>query len=410
MNATSADSIRSGAGRKKPVLAVVVPCYNEEEVLPQTEEALRETLWAMVREGLIAEESYVLFVDDGSRDRTWSIIASLAEAVSSSPALSPSSLRFYGLKLAKNAGHQAALLAGYRAVRDRADAVVSIDADLQDDVAAMREMVLRFLEGYDVVYGVRRARETDRWFKRTTARMFYRLMRWMGAETVSDHADYRLLSRRALRALLRFREANLFLRGLVPLIGFRQAIVRYDRRQRAAGESKYPLRKMLALAVEGITSFSVRPIRFVTLAGLIVFAISALAGGYTLWSKFAGHAERGWTSLMFSLWFLGGLMLLSIGLVGEYIGKIYLEAKQRPRYIVEAAVLPPWRAPAPKVRATGGIRQKFNSGGRDEGGDGKPFGSEGSREAEARSLADQTGGRNCAGSPDGAGEASGRAR
>ena len=409
MNATNADSIRSGAGRKKPVLAVVVPCYNEEEVLPQTGAALRETLWAMVREGLIAEESYVLFVDDGSRDRTWSIIASLAEAVLSSP--SPSSLRFYGLKLAKNAGHQAALLAGYRAVRDRADAVVSIDADLQDDVSAMREMVLRFLEGYDVVYGVRRARETDRWFKRTTARAFYRLMRWMGAEIVSDHADYRLLSRRALRALLRFREANLFLRGLVPLIGFRQAIVRYDRRHRAAGESKYPLRKMLALAVEGITSFSVRPIRFVTLAGLTVFAVSALAGGYTLWSKLAGHAERGWTSLMLSLWFLGGLMLLSIGLVGEYIGKIYLEAKRRPRYIVEAAVLPPRRAPAPKVRAAGGVGQTFDSGGGgDEGGHGKPSRSEGGREAEERALADRTGGRSRAGSPDGAGEAGGCAR
>ncbi|PTQ52239.1 MAG: Glycosyltransferase [Hydrogenibacillus schlegelii] len=314
---------------KAPVLAVVVPCHNEEGVLPQTAGRLREALGRLSAEGLVDGRSFLLFVDDGSTDGTWAIIERLFEAGDA-----------YGLRLSRNFGQQAALLAGYRAVRDRADAAISIDADLQDDPGAMREMVLRFLEGYDVVYGARRMRDSDRWFKRATARAFYRLMRALGVGIVPDHAHFRLLSRRALSAVLRFREADPFLRGIVPLAGFRQTVVYYDRLPRTAGESKYSLRKLVDLAVSGITSFSIRPIRFVTLAGLVVFAVSVFAGGYTFWSKLAGHAERGWTSLMLSIWFIGGLTLFSLGLVGEYVGRIFLEVKRRPLYIVETAVLP----------------------------------------------------------------------
>ena len=317
---------------KAPVLTIIVPCHNEEEILPQTAEKLQETLRRLIQEGLISDRSFLLFVDDGSTDGTWAIIERLFEAGDA-----------YGLRLSRNFGQQAALLAGYRAVRDRADAAISIDADLQDDPGAMREMVLRFLEGYDVVYGARRARETDRWFKRTTARAFYRLMRILGVEMIPDHAHFRLLSRRAISAVLRFREADPFLRGIVPLAGFRQTVVLYDRLPRTAGRSKYSFWKLVDLAVSGITSFSVRPIRFVTLTGFIVIAVSAIFGGYSLWSHLSGHAGNSWTSIILSIWFLGGLILLSIGLIGEYIGRIFLEVKRRPQYIVETARLPSFR-------------------------------------------------------------------
>lgn len=320
----------------KPQLAVVVPCYNEEDVLPLTLTELTQTLGDLVQKGRIAENSYILCVDDGSLDRTWSIIDTWARKTDQATG----GVRVYGLKLAKNAGHQAALLAGYHSVADRAHAAISIDADLQDDVSAISAMVEKYRNGYDVVYGVRNDRTNDTWFKRSSAHAFYRLMRWMGVEIVFDHADYRLLSRRVLQVLREYREVNLFLRGIVPLLGFRATKVTYERKARKAGESKYPLKKMLAFAIEGITSFSVRPMRLVTLSGFGIFLVSVVALVYTLISKWFGYTEAGWTSIMLSIWFIGGLQLLGIGLLGEYIGKIYLEVKDRPRYVIETALLP----------------------------------------------------------------------
>ncbi|MBB3108756.1 glycosyltransferase involved in cell wall biosynthesis [Paenibacillus phyllosphaerae] len=316
--------------KERPVLGIVVPCYNEEAVLGETIAQLDAVLSALIAEELISGRSFMLFVDDGSKDRTWELIA---EHRAFHPHVA-------GLKLAGNVGHQSALLAGLMEARVLADCVISIDADLQDDVRVIRDFVLKYIEGFEIVYGVRRSRDTDTWFKRTTALGFYRFMDRMGVKVVNNHADYRLMSRRALDELERFKEVNLFLRGLVPMIGFRSTSVYYDRLERFAGESKYPLRRMIAFALEGITSLSIRPIRLVTAAGFIMFGVSLLAALYAIIAKLTGEAVSGWTSLIVSIWFIGGVQLVSLGLIGEYVGKIYREVKRRPLYTVETELLP----------------------------------------------------------------------
>lgn len=308
-----------------PVLTIVVPCYNEEEVLHETTRQLSEVMSQLIKENLITDRSKILYVDDGSQDQTWAIIEELNEV---HPLVT-------GLKLAHNVGHQKALLAGLEIAGKNSDCVISIDADLQDDISVIKEFILKFHEGYEIVYGVRKGRETDTFFKRATAQGFYRFMQKMGVNVVYNHADYRLMSKRALEELSRYKEQNLFLRGIVSLIGLKTTEVYYDRKERFAGESKYPLKKMLSFAFDGITSFSVAPIRFITLIGFLSFLISSCVGIYALVIKFMGHANSGWTSLMVSIWFLGGLLLMSVGLIGEYIGKIYEETKGRPRFAIE---------------------------------------------------------------------------
>lgn len=308
-----------------PVLGIVVPCYNEEEVLPETVTRLTHVLDRLVGERLVSPASFMLFVDDGSRDKTWELIESFRQTYP----------RVAGLKLARNAGHQSALLAGLNQASKTVDCAVSIDADLQDDPEAIREFIVKYHEGYDIVYGIRQSRSTDTAFKRGTAQSFYKLMSKLGAKIEYNHADYRLMSRRALEQLDRFKEVNLFLRGIVPMIGFKSTRVYYDRHERFAGESKYPLKKMLAFAWDGITSLSVTPIRLVTLAGTVLFVLSVLAGLYAVIQKLIGNTVTGWASLMVSIWFVGGIQLISLGLIGEYIGKIYKEVKHRPLYILE---------------------------------------------------------------------------
>ena len=305
-------------------LALVIPCYNEEEALPATLDQLTGLMHRMVGGNAIADYLLVM-VDDGSKDRTWQIIAQHHDR----------DPHVKGVKLAGNAGHQNALMAGLSYAVEKADAIVSIDADLQDDPEAIATMALRFDEGYDVVNGVRNDRSSDTWFKRNSAQLFYRLMKSLGVRTVYNSADFRLLSRRAAKALLGFRERNLYLRGIVPLMGFRTANVAYARRPRMAGETKYPLGKMVALAANGITSFSIHPIRMILGLGVAFVAISILILIYVVASFALHHTVAGWTSLMLSIWFVGGCLLVSMGVVGEYIGKIYLEVKDRPRYIVE---------------------------------------------------------------------------
>lgn len=311
-----------------PILTIVVPCYNEEEVLPETVFRLSGVLDAMIADQLVASTSTVLFVDDGSKDATWSLIERFHEA----------NTFITGLKLARNAGHQSALLAGLMHAKTYSDCVVSIDADLQDDTDAIREFVVKFHEGYDIVYGIRQDRSSDTFFKRATAQGFYKMMTWLGVKIHYNHADFRLMSKRTLDNLENFQEVNLFLRGMVPLLGFPSTQVYYDRKERFAGESKYPLRKMLAFAFDGITSFSVTPIRFVTLMGFVLFLLSVLAGVYAIVGKLLGANVTGWTSLVLSLWFIGGVQLLALGLIGEYIGKIYKEVKQRPLFVIEKAL------------------------------------------------------------------------
>lgn len=306
-------------------LSIVVPCYNEEKVVEETARRLRGVLDALVEKRKIASDSFILFVNDGSRDATWSLIERLYAA----------DPHICGLSLAQNSGHQNALMAGLAAVTERCDAAVSIDADLQDDTAVIEDMVDAFAAGADIVYGVRRTRKSDTFFKRTTAQAFYRLMSWLGVRTVYNHADFRLMSRRALRQLAEYPERNLFLRGIIPTIGYKTATVFYDRHERFAGESKYPLFKMLNFAIDGITSFSVKPIRLIASMGFIILFITLIMAGYTLVSFFCGETVEGWTSLMLSLWFLGSVILIAIGTIGEYIGKIYVEVKRRPRYNVE---------------------------------------------------------------------------
>lgn len=309
----------------EPVLTIVVPCYNEEEVLLETTKQLEDMVSALIAEKLASPSSRILYVDDGSTDQTWSLIEDFSQQH-----------RFVkGLKLSRNFGHQKALLAGLEIARHQSDCVISVDADLQDDISVIREFMVKYFEGYDIVYGVRKSRDTDTFFKRATAQGFYRFMNKMGVKVVYNHADYRLLSNRALEELSRYPEHNLFLRGIVSLIGLKSSNVYYDRKERFAGVSKYPLKKMLAFAFDGITSFSIVPIRLITFIGFLSFFISSLAGIYALVVKFLGHAELGWTSIIISIWFIGGLLLMSVGLIGEYIGKIYEETKDRPRFSIE---------------------------------------------------------------------------
>lgn len=306
-------------------LAIVVPCYNEEEMLPITVPELNKVLKSLADKGKISRDSFVLYVDDGSRDKTWEKISSFHEQYR----------EVYGLKLAGNVGHQFALTAGLLQAKELADMIVSIDADLQDDVNVIEEMVDKFHDGRDIVYGVRADRKTDSFFKRTTAQGFYRVMALMGVKTVYNHADFRLMSRRAVEQFSKYEETNLFLRGMIPLIGYETDCVYYERGKRTAGESKYPLKKMLALAWNGITSFSVKPISFISVLGMMIIILSIAAAVYAFISYVSGHVVAGWTSLILSIWFIGGVQLLSIGMIGQYIGKIYIEVKRRPRYNIE---------------------------------------------------------------------------
>lgn len=309
---------------REPILYIVVPCYNEEEVLPETSKRLKAKLESLMDKGKISRKSRIMFVNDGSRDRTWEIIDELH---GSDPI-------FSGVNLSRNRGHQNALLAGLMTAKDRCDAAISMDADLQDDIDAVDAMMDKFLDGCEIVYGVRSSRKKDTFFKRFTAEAFYRLMNAMGAETVFNHADYRLMSRRALEGLAQFKEVNLFLRGIVPMIGYTTGTVEYERGERFAGESKYPLKKMLAFALEGITSLSTKPIRYITALGILIFLVSIIMLIVFVIQWAAGMTVAGWASVICSVWAIGGLMLLALGVIGEYIGKIYLETKERPRFLI----------------------------------------------------------------------------
>ncbi len=306
-------------------LYIVIPCYNEQEVLPETSKRLRQKITDLQNAGKITEDSRIILVNDGSKDDTWKLISELHEKDN----------LFSGVKLSRNRGHQNALLAGLDSARGKADAVISMDADLQDDINAIDGMLEKFEEGCDVVYGVRSSRKKDTFFKKFTAEGFYHIMEFMGAEIVFNHADYRLLSSRALEGLFEFKEVNLFLRGIVPLVGYKSDKVYYERSERFAGESKYPLKKMLAFAFEGITSLSIKPIRFIISLGVIMFVVSILMLIYFMVRHFTGYTVDGWTSLIVSIWAIGGLQLLGIGVIGEYVGKVYLETKERPRFIIE---------------------------------------------------------------------------
>ncbi len=306
-------------------LYFVIPCYNEEEVLPETAKQLYQVYCSLVEKKQISEKSRIVFVNDGSTDRTWEQIEAFHQE---NPV-------YQGISLSRNRGHQNALLAGLMTVKDKCDMTVSLDADLQDDIAAIAEMVEKYHEGCDVVYGVRSARDTDTFFKKYTAEGFYHLMEKMGVEMVCNHADYRLMSRRAMEGLASFSETNMFLRGVVPMIGYRSDKVYYARKERFAGKSKYPLKKMISFAWEGITSLSTKPILFITKLGLFIFLVSIGMLIYSLVRHFMGATTTGWTSLIVSIWAIGGLQLLAIGIIGQYIGKVYLETKHRPKYIVE---------------------------------------------------------------------------
>jgi len=310
---------------KKMTLYMVVPCYNEEEVLEETTKQLNVVFDGMKERGKITDKSRILYVNDGSKDQTWPLIAKLHRE----------NFWVSGLNLSRNRGHQNAVLAGLMYVKDHCDAAISMDADLQDDVGAIEQMVDKYIEGNDVVYGVRNSRKTDTFFKRFTAEGFYKIMKWMGVDLVFNHADFRLMSKRVLVEMEKYKEVNLFLRGMVPLIGYPSDNVYYARNERFAGESKYPLKKMLSFAFDGITSFSVKPIRFIMNLGLTIFFISIVVLIYSLIRHFMGDTAWGWSSLMVSIWALGGLQLFGIGLIGEYIGKMYMETKARPRFAVQ---------------------------------------------------------------------------
>lgn len=306
-------------------LYLVVPCYNEEEMLPIACEELTEKLTTLINNNKISKDSKIMLVDDGSKDKTWEIISKL----NSENAL------VTGLKLSRNKGHQNAVLAGLMTAKERADIVISLDADLQDDINAIDKMLEKRAEGCEIVYGVRSSRTTDTFFKRTTAQGYYKVLKHLGVDITYNHADYRLMSKKAIEGLEKFDEVNLFLRGIVPMIGYKSDIVTYERNERIAGESKYPLKKMLAFAFEGITSLSVKPIRFITSLGVIIFTFSIILIIYFLAVWLAGKTVQGWTTIVLSVWAIGGLQILSIGIIGEYIGKIYLETKSRPKYIIE---------------------------------------------------------------------------
>lgn len=307
------------------ILYLVIPCYNEEAVLKDSAEKLSGKIKNMIDNGIVSEKSKIIFVNDGSMDLTWKIINELHERDSI----------FGGINLTRNRGHQNALLAGLLTVKNDADIVISLDADLQDDIEVLTDMVAANEKGYDVVYGVRSSRKKDSFFKRHTAQAFYKLTNKLGGELIYNHADYRLMSRRAIEGLEQFEEVNLFLRGIVPLIGYPSTTVEYERKERLAGESKYPFRKMVNFAIEGITSLSIKPMKYVTGLGFFVFICSIAMMIYALVSYFSGHVVAGWTSILISVWGIGALILMALGIVGSYIGKIYLETKRRPRYIVE---------------------------------------------------------------------------
>ena len=311
--------------RNIPVLYLVIPCYNEEAVLPETTKRLTEKMHTMIRAEQVDPESRILYVDDGSKDKTWAIISEYAEAI---PYVD-------GVKLAHNRGHQNALLAGLMTAMPLCDCAISMDADLQDDINVIDRFVEKYMEGCDVVYGVRNKRETDTFFKRTTAEGFYKFMKILGVDVVFNHADYRLMSRRALEGLSEYKEVNLFLRGIVPLIGFKSDYVYYDRTERFAGESKYPLKKMISFALDGITSFSVKPLKLISNLGILISVLSIFGLLYALISHLCGVTVAGWTAIVASIWLLGGLQMLCLGVVGGYIGKIYSEVKRRPRFLIE---------------------------------------------------------------------------
>lgn len=306
-------------------LYLVIPCYNEEEVINETAKRLKDKITSLIERSKISKDSKIVFINDGSSDSTWKIIQKLHE----------DNKIFSGINLSKNRGHQNALLAGLMTVKDFCDFSISLDADLQDDINAIDEMVDKFYSGYDIVYGVRSSRNKDTFFKKFTAETFYKLMNLLGAKTVFNHADYRLLSKRALIGLSEFKEVNLFLRGIVPLIGYSSTTVSYERAERFAGESKYPLLKMISFAFEGITSLSIQLIRLITFTGFLMIMISIIVSIYSVYNYFFGDVSPGWASIIISLWFIGGLLMMSLGIVGEYIGKIYLETKSRPRFIID---------------------------------------------------------------------------
>jgi len=310
---------------KSNVLYIVIPCYNEEEVLPISSEKIIEKLEGMIAAGLADPQSRILFVDDGSKDNTWPLIAQLHL----------SQELVCGLKLSRNRGHQNALVAGLMTAGEYADCVITVDADMQDDIQVMDEFLEKYQSGCDVVYGVRSSRKKDSFFKKVTAQGFYKFLRLMGADIVYNHADYRLLSKRVIDALENYSEVNLFLRGLIPLIGYESDVVYYERSERAAGESKYPLKKMIAFAVDGITSFSVKPLKIISNAGIIIAILSSLGLLYSLISKLLNSAVPGWTAIVASIWLLGGIQLFCLGIIGEYIGKIYSEVKRRPKYVID---------------------------------------------------------------------------
>jgi len=310
-------------------LGVVIPCFNEEEVLTETKNRLERLLGKMIEEKEVLEDSFICFVDDGSRDKTWELIEEFAKE----------SKIFRGIKLSRNFGHQNALIAGLMQLKDEADALISMDADLQDDILVVKEFVKKYKEGYDIVYGVREDRSRDTKFKRWTAELFYKFQAFMGIESISNHADYRLLSRRALDALAKFKEVNLFIRGVVPLIGFKSCSVYYSRGERFAGESKYPLKKMLFFALDGITSFSVVPLRIITVLGFFIFLFSLMIIIWILMERYIfGSTIQGWSSIMVSIYLMGGIQLMSLGIIGEYIGRIFQQSKDRPRYIIDREI------------------------------------------------------------------------
>ncbi len=312
----------------KPIIGIVSPCYNEEAVLPETARRLEELLKRFIGDGIISADSFVAFVDDGSRDRTWQIIEQHA-----------SQMQFVkGLKLAGNVGHQKALFAGLMTFNDEADALISMDVDLQDDINVIEQMISKYISGTDVVYGVRKERKSDTYFKRNSALIFYRLMKAMRIKIIHNHADFRLQSRRVLLALAQYNEVNLFLRGIIPSIGYSQDIVYYDRLDRFAGESKYPMRKMLSFAWNGITSFTTFPLKLVSVIGFIIFVVCLIMSAYSLVALFMGKTVPGWVSTVLPMYFLGGIQLFCFSIIGEYIGKIYSEVKQRPRYVIDKKI------------------------------------------------------------------------
>ena len=314
--------------KDSPILYIVVPCFNEQDALPQSHDRLMKLLEEMINNGSIAQESRLLYVDDGSRDDTWDIIAHLAGGNKS----------VSGVKLACNSGHQNALMAGLAAAVEHCDITVSIDADLQDDINVIPQMVESYKDGCDIVFGVRRERKSDSWFKRTTAMMFYKMMNRLDVDTINNHADFRLMSRRSVLALLDYKERNLFIRGIVTKLGYKTDCVYYDRSARTAGESKYPLRKMLNFAIDGITSFSVKPVRMVFMVGVLFLIIALIILIYVLTAYFLGRAVSGWPSLILSVWLVGAFILIGLGIIGEYVGKIYTEVKNRPRFNVDTTV------------------------------------------------------------------------